>query len=159
YIYEGLLGYTCRRVTGVQVGLVGAPGAEPEIPLAVLEELARRHPAPAALAGAVLAWLKEDQPAAKPPSVNALAKLLGAAPTEDDDRQLRAVTGGDDALRERLRRFAPAVRRDLRDRPTVLLDGGLLVVETPSRRNAGAHYTPRSLAEEVVQHALEPLCY
>ena len=37
--------------------------------------------------------------------------------------------------------------------------GGLLVVETPSRKNAGAHYTPRSLAEEVVRYALEPLVY
>ena len=32
-------------------------------------------------------------------------------------------------------------------------------VETPSRKNAGAHYTPRSLAEEVVLHALQPLVY
>ena len=32
-------------------------------------------------------------------------------------------------------------------------------VETPSRKNAGAHYTPRSLAEEVVKYALEPLVY
>ncbi|SHJ43612.1 Methyltransferase domain-containing protein [Tessaracoccus bendigoensis DSM 12906] len=37
--------------------------------------------------------------------------------------------------------------------------GGLLVVETPSRKNAGAHYTPKALAEEVVRHALEPLVY
>ncbi|MBN9619482.1 MAG: N-6 DNA methylase, partial [Actinobacteria bacterium] len=37
--------------------------------------------------------------------------------------------------------------------------GGLLVKETPSRKNAGAHYTPKSLAEEVVLHALQPLCY
>ena len=37
--------------------------------------------------------------------------------------------------------------------------GGLVVVETPSRRNAGAHYTPRSLAEEVVKYALEPVVY
>ena len=41
----------------------------------------------------------------------------------------------------------------------VVEPGGLLVVETPSRRNAGAHYTPRSLAEEVVHYALEPLVY
>ena len=27
------------------------------------------------------------------------------------------------------------------------------------RRNTGTHYTPRKLAEEVVQHALEPLLY
>jgi hypothetical protein len=37
YIYEGLLGYSCARVSGeVQVGLVGAAGAEPVVPLAVL---------------------------------------------------------------------------------------------------------------------------
>jgi hypothetical protein len=160
YIYEGLLGYTCARVAGgVQVGLVGAPGAEPEIPLATLEELAARHRTPTALANAMLAWVKVDQPAAKPSSATALAKLLGAGPTDDDDRQLRAATADDDALRERLRPFARALRRDLRDRPVVLLDGGLLVTETPSRRHAGAHYTPRALAEEVVQYALEPLCF
>ena len=37
--------------------------------------------------------------------------------------------------------------------------GGQIVVETPSRATAGAHYTPRSLAEEVVRYALEPLVF
>ncbi|MFD0382416.1 Eco57I restriction-modification methylase domain-containing protein [Streptomyces stramineus] len=32
-------------------------------------------------------------------------------------------------------------------------------METPSRASAGAHYTPRDLAEEVVRYALEPLVY
>ena len=40
-----------------------------------------------------------------------------------------------------------------------MVAGGLLVKETPSRKNAGAHYTPKSLAEDVVLHALQPLCY
>ena len=65
----------------------------------------------------------------------------------------------DPDLRERLRPFIGAIRRDLRDRPTVFQPGGLVVVETPSRATAGAHYTPKSLATEVVQHALEPLVY
>lgn len=159
YIYEGLLGYTCTRATGIQVGLLGALGAEPEIPLATLEQLADTHPKPAGLAAAIVGWVKEHQPAATPPSANALAKLLAAEPDEDADRQLRAVTGDDDHMRERLRRWATIIRRDLRGRPTVVLDGGLLVTETPSRRNAGAHYTPKDLAEQVVKHALEPLCY
>ena len=34
------------------------------------------------------------------------------------------------------------IRLDLRGRPFVVLDGGLMVRETPSRKNAGAHYTP-----------------
>jgi methylase of polypeptide subunit release factors len=157
-----------RRATGrydawvsgdTQVGLVGASGAEPEIPLTVLENLADDHPTPAALAAAIIAWVKDNQPAAAPPRANALAKLLAAEPGEDADRQLRAVTADDDQLRARLYRWATITRRDLRDRPTVVLDRGLLVTETPSRRNAGAHYTPRNLAEEVVKHALEPLCY
>ena len=67
--------------------------------------------------------------------------------------------GGPEQLRERLRPFLGAIRRDLRGRPTVFLPGGLVVVETPSRATAGAHYTPKSLATEVVQHALEPLVY
>lgn len=159
-MYEGLLGYTCTRVTGdVQVGLVGTAGAEPEIPLAALAELAAQHNTPVAMAGAILAWVKEHQPGASPPTANALAKLLAAEPPEDADRQLRAVTGDDSELRVRLRRWATITRRDLRDRLLVVLDGGLLVTESPSRRNTGTHYTPKDLAEEVVRHALEPLCY
>ncbi|MBT8224278.1 MAG: N-6 DNA methylase [Dactylosporangium sp.] len=161
YIYEGLLGYSCIRVSDqVILGLKGTSGAEPEIPLHILEDLADTHPTPKALAGAIITWLKDDQPAAKPPTATTLAKQLSATDGRDTaDRHLRALTGGDEQLRTRLLRWAGITRPDLRDRPTVVLDGGLLVVETPSRRNAGAHYTPRSLAEEVVHHALEPLCY
>ena len=159
YIYEGLLGYSCTRVIGdTQVGLIGATGSEPEVPLTVLERLADANRAPVKLAAAIIAWLKEHQPAATPPSANALAKRLAAPPGDDADRMLRAVTDDDD-LRARLLRWATITRPDLRERPTVVPEGGLLVTETPSRRNAGAHYTPKSLAEEVVKHALEPLCY
>jgi hypothetical protein len=40
----------------------------------------------------------------------------------------------------------------------VVVPGGVIVVETPSRASAGA-YTPRSLAEEVIRYALEPLVF
>jgi N-6 DNA Methylase len=149
YIYEGLLGYSCKDVEEVIVGLIGKAGEEPEIPLRVLEELAD--------AAKIEAWVKENQPAATLPSRAALAKALRAEP-EDADRALRAVTS-DVELRERLRPFIGVIRRDLRDRPTVMLPGGMLVVETPSRATAGAHYTPKDLAETVVRYALEPLVY
>jgi type I restriction-modification system DNA methylase subunit len=158
YIYEGLLGYTCNRVDEVHVGLVGIAGSEPEISLTLLERLAEQHVTPTALAKAVIAWLNEHQPGAVAPSVNALAKLLTSAPGEDADRHLRALTA-DKELRDRLRHWATVTRPDLRGRPTVVQAGGLLVTETPSRKNAGAHYTPRDLAERVALHALEPLCY
>ena len=115
---------------------------------------------PDALANAIINWAKNDQPAAVPPTKSALAKAIrDSAEVEDADRALRAVVPADPGLRERLRPFVGAIRRDLRDRPTVFQPGGLVVVETPSRATAGAHYTPKSLATEVVQHALEPLVY
>ncbi|MGH3785208.1 MAG: DNA methyltransferase, partial [Pseudonocardiaceae bacterium] len=58
-----------------------------------------------------------------------------------------------------MRPFIGIIRRDLRNRPLVVVPGGVLVIETPSRATAGAHYTPRSLAEEVVRYALEPLVF
>lgn len=160
YIYEGLLGYTCTVVTdAAQLGLLGAAGNEPEIPLAVLEDLASRHTTPASLVSAILSWVKENQPAAKPASAAAYIKALTRPEGHDAaERHLRAVTD-DEELRAQLLGWMPITRRDLRGRPTIVLAGGLLVTETPSRRNAGAHYTPRDLAEKVVHHALEPLCY
>lgn len=159
YIYEGLLGYSCADVDEVTVGLIGKEGEEPEIPLATLESLAVAKPKDTALAEAILAWAKENQPAATPPSKAALAKAIRESEhVEDADRALRAVTT-DASLRDRLRPFIGIIRRDLRDRPLVVVPDGVLVVESPSRATAGAHYTPRSLAEEVVLYALEPLVY
>ena len=157
YIYEGLLGYSCEDVTEVTVGLIGKAGEEPEIPLASLEALRAAKQADAAFAAAIESWVKEDQAAATLPSKSALAKAIRTEP-EDTDRALRAVTS-DVVLRDRLRPFIGIIRRDLRDRPTVMLPGGVLVVETPSRASAGAHYTPKDLAEDVVRYALEPLVY
>lgn len=159
YIYEGLLGYTCTRAEETILGLLGKEGEEPEVPLSVLNELAEQHAEDADLAGAIIAWLKEDQPGAKPPTCKTLAKTLVAGDTMPDaDRALLAVTR-DETLRADLRPWIGVIRRDLRGRPVVIQQGGLVVTETPSRRNAGAHYTPRSLAEEVVRYALEPLVY
>lgn len=159
YIYEGLLGYTACRAEEIILGLPGREGDEPEIPLEVLDDLAEEHADDPALASAILAWVKDNQPSATPPTKSALAKALTAGDSmEDAERSLLAVSRDEDA-RDRLRPWVGAIRRDLRGRPTVVLPDGLYVAETPSRRNAGAHYTPRSLAEEVVRYALEPLVF
>ena len=136
YIYEGLLGYTCARAAETVLGLRGKEGEETEVPLSVLEGLAEAHSDDADLAGV----------------------LAARDATSDVEGLLFAVTRDED-LRESLRPWIGAIRTDLRGRPVVVQRGGLLVVETPSRKNAGAHYTPRSLAEEVVRHALEPLVH
>ena len=161
YIYEGLLGYTCIRAEETTLGMLGKEGEEPEVPLSLLEDLAEEHAGDTDLAEAFIAWLKEHQPSAKPPTTNALAKAFRTGDAMDEaeaERALLTVTRDAD-LREELRPWIGAIRRDLRGRPVVILPGGLVVTETPSRRNAGAHYTPRSLAEDVVCHALEPLVF
>ena len=159
YIYEGLLGYTAVNVDEVHLGLRGAAGEEPEIPLSILEALAVDPRDPKALAAGILAWVERDQPAAKPQSAAAIAKAIGAQNEANVVSALTQIVGHNRELRDRILPWLPLVRQDLRGRPMVMLGGGLMVKETPSRRNSGTHYTPRSLAEEVVLHALQPICY
>lgn len=161
YIYEGLLGYTCAPVTDdVVVGLVGKDGEEPEITLTQLNELREGASSPKAFVDKLIAWVKKDQPAAAMKTTNQLVKLADAPVDEAELRRLLTpVAGHDPELLADLTRWGNMIRRDLRGIPLVVPPGGLVVVETPSRRNAGAHYTPRSLAEEVVKYALEPVVY
>ena len=159
YIYEGLLGYTAVTVGEIYLGLQGTRGEEPEISLAELERLAAANTVPKKLAEAVRAHIERDQPSAKPKSAAAIAKDIGAQTEPNVISALAQAVGDDTDLRERVLPWLGIVRQDLRGRPFVVLDGGLMVKETPSRKNAGAHYTPKSLAREVVLHALQPLCY
>mgnify|MGYP000971852113 CR=1 FL=1 len=159
YIYEGLLGYTTTRVDEAYVGLKGIAGAEPEIPLATLEELRHANADAKPFAAALREWVAADQPAAKAQSAAAIARGLSAEIDPGAVSALSQAVGGDADLIDRIKPFLGIIRHDLRSRPYVVDSGGLLVKETPSRKNAGAHYTPKSLAEEVVLHALQPLCY
>lgn len=159
YIYEGLLGYTAVTVGETYLGLQGTRGEEPEISLAELERLAAANTAPKKMADAIRAHVEGDQPSAKPQSAAAIAKGMGAQIEPSVISGLAQAVGDDTALRERVLPWLGIMRQDLRSRPFVVLDGGLMVKETPSRKNAGAHYTPKSLAREVVLHALQPLCY
>lgn len=158
YIYEGLLGYSCSNASEVVLGLMGKEGNEPEVPLSVLEALRAGTNDNSELAAAIVKWVKDNRPASTALEKGKIKQLLAAAPALDADRLLRAVTR-DEGLRERLLPWTGIIRPDLRGRPTVFLPGGRYVTETSSRKNTGAHYTPRSLAEEVVRYALEPLVF
>src|SRR5690606_19398155 len=158
YVYEGLLSFEGLRADTVVVGLVGKEGLEEEVPLATLEAAAAQAPDLEALA----ATLAEQYRDSKLGTPKALAKKL--APLEGMDREearkkLLAVTGGDSATAERLLPFYGIIRADLRGLPVVIMPGELYVTESPLRKNTGTHYTPRSLAEQIVEGALEPLVY
>ncbi len=51
------------------------------------------------------------------------------------------------------------MRRDSFGTPLVVTPGSVFVTAGTDRRQTGTHYTPRSLTEPVVQHALDPLVY
>jgi hypothetical protein len=157
YVYEGLLSFEGFRAADTVVGLIGKEGQENEVSLTELERLA----APAADVPALAETLHETYKDSRIGSPRALAKAL--TPLPDDQRQvaetkLYAVTK-DHTLVQRLLPFYGIIRRDLRDDPVVILPGALYVTESKLRKNTGTHYTPRFLAEQIVEGALEPLVY
>lgn len=62
-------------------------------------------------------------------------------------------------LGENLAALDPLLRRDDSGRPVIIPPGGRFLAPSSRRTATGAYYTPRSLAEEIVQHTLEPLVY
>ncbi|WP_182885191.1 Eco57I restriction-modification methylase domain-containing protein [Microbispora sp. H10885] len=156
YVYEGLLSFEGHRATDTVVGLVGKPGLEEEVELSHLEPLAT------SVGDGLAAKLAELYKPSGIGTAAAIAKRL--APMAEAEkvealRKLLAVTGGDRELAERLLPFYGIIRHDLRELPTVVLPGALYVTESALRKNTGTHYTPRFLAEQVVEGALEPLVY
>ena len=153
YVYEGLLSFEGFRAAEVVVGLIGKEGREEEVPLAVVENMAA-SPDPAAR----FAETYKDSGIG---SVRALTLKL--APLSADERahaetKLYAVTQ-DRAVVQRLLPLYRLIRQDLRGDPVVILPGHLYVTESALRASTGTHYTPRFLAEQVAEGALEPLVY
>ncbi|QES57130.1 hypothetical protein DEJ51_25535 [Streptomyces venezuelae] len=157
YVYEGLLSYQGRRAEDTIVGLVGKAGLEAEVLLTRLESLSRAEGD-----GLSAALAEEYNKTTGLGSAAKVTKLL--EPLADVDRaaarsKLLAATGSDAELTERLLPFYRLIRRDLRDLPVVIGAGGLYVTESSLRKNTGTHYTPKSLAQQVADGALEPLVY
>ncbi|MFF5584435.1 Eco57I restriction-modification methylase domain-containing protein [Streptomyces hygroscopicus] len=158
YVYEGLLSYDGERAVETMVGLIGPAGMEHEVPLRELESLAASVKDTKALAKKIHDTWKEPKP---PASVARLEKLLVPAKGEAaaEAKRLLQAASRDAALTERLLPFFGLLRRDLRGLPVVIAAGSLFVTESSLRKNTGTHYTPKTLAEEVVTHALQPLVY
>lgn len=148
HVYEGLLDHTAVRTFDAALGVVG-PTAE-EVTLGALEELRARGED---VLAEHLHKLKVRSTAA------GVAKAMAATPDPDRVARLLAVCDNDPELRDRILPFLGLVRDDLRGDPRVFLPGALYVTKALERRSSGTYYTPRSLAEEVVKHALDPVCY
>jgi len=163
YVYEGLLSYDGFRAVETMVGLVGRAGQEAEVPLAELERLAvsgvrAGRAGITDLAGKLAETYKKSGIGSRAAVERRLALLTKGA-REEALRKLLAVTGGERSLAERLLPWYGIVRRDLRGLPVVIQAGSLYVTESPLRKHTGTTYTPRFLAEQVVEGALEALVY
>src|SRR5581483_7599210 len=136
HVYEGLLDRTVRRASDIVLGLEGKE--EPEI---LLSELRTRSEKPD-----FLDWLCDETGRTRKGIENALAE-----------------TTVEDPLRwpewEQVAPFAGLVRRDDNGDPCVIPAGSIYVTAGAARRQTGTQYTPRSLTESVVEHALEPIVY
>ncbi|GAA0843151.1 Eco57I restriction-modification methylase domain-containing protein [Streptosporangium amethystogenes subsp. fukuiense] len=160
YVYEGLLSFEGFRAADTVVGLIGKAGKEAEVELTDLENLAAGFGGTTGEGfAAKLAELYRDSGFGTAGAVARKLTPLDAAGELEATRKLLAATGGDAELARRLLPFAGIIRDDLRGLPLVILPGTLYVTESALRKNTGTHYTPRKLAEEVVEGALEPLIY
>ncbi|WP_255949936.1 Eco57I restriction-modification methylase domain-containing protein [Streptomyces odontomachi] len=148
HVYEGLLEYGCRW-TGDEayVGLSFGRDKKYEavLPLARLEEWA---------AAGTLAEGVAAASGTKPATVTAALAKSGTVTAE-----LETACGSDAALIERAVAFSGLYGIDLRGEPKVWPEGSVVVVRSSNRRDTGTHYTPKPLAEEIVEHTLAPLCY
>lgn len=151
HCYEGLLDHGCAPVDELAVGLVGPEGNEPEFTVTELEAQLATGP------DSLCEWLSDKTRCNK--KATALEKLLKDEPSGVDLARLRVACGHDDDTVARVLPFWGLIRPDLRGLPVVLLPGSQFVTQTSTRRNMGAQYTTKALAEEVVQYALEPLVY
>ncbi len=147
HVYEGLLDHTAMRLTEHALALNGR--LEPELRLGTIEQWAEQ--------GDEL--LHGELAKATGRSVKAIAKDLGDELTDEQRARLRAACGSDETLLSRIAPYHALLRADLRGDPLVLPAGSLFVTQALDRRDSGTYYTPRQLAEEVVQHALDPIVY
>ena len=147
HVYEGLLDHTAVRISDTALGLSGK--LEPELTLGDLDAWAQ--------AGATVLADKLAKETGR--SAKAITKALAQEIAPEQRSRLRAACGSDDDLYARVAPYHGLLRSDLRGDPLVFLPGALYVTQALDRRSSGTYYTPRQLAEEVVQHALDPIAY
>ncbi len=153
YVYEGLLELEVRTATEVVLGLLRArdwpKGKEPsELPLSAADE-----------------WLADVPPRLadrlKPRTGRSPSVLEQALERVLEQHELTALRRAvaDEELVARIRPLAGVLRWDELGRPAITLPGRRYVAPSTRRASTGAHYTPRELAEDVADNALEPLVY
>lgn len=161
YVYEGLLDQDARTaedwVLSIAVSDKNLRKNGPEVFLTDLEAQHSRGKE------ALATWLVEQMKAAGGNRSKASILKALTPPTGDDAqryaRLVREACGNDDIASSRVMPYCRLLRMDPRDLPVVYPPGSLYLTDSSARANTGAVYTPRFLAEQVVETTLEALVY
>ena len=148
HVYEGLLDHTARRAREPMLGLKGAKGLEPEVAISQLEALRQPHG---------LDWAALSDLTGR--ASKAMQREFAQQPDFMQNAKLYSATQNDETLLQRVLPWQGLLREDSFGNPVVIPAGSLFVTSGSDRRATGTHYTPRSLTEPMVQHALEPLVF
>ena len=148
HVYEGMFDHQAVRVDEPYLGLEGAAGLEPEVPLSRLK-------AAASDTDGLVAALRE----ATKRSESALRKRLAVDLDAGERERLMVACGNDHELFNQVRPYAGLLREDAWGYPLVYPANTLLVTAGFNSRSTQTYYTPRALAEGMVRYTLEPLAY
>jgi hypothetical protein len=136
HVYEGLLDHTARRATEILLSLEGKEA--PDVPLS---ELVRRSEQPG-----FVEWLADETGR----TAKAIQKALSDSSVDDPDRGPEWQLVG---------RFSLLARCDDNGNPCIVPADSIYVTAGVARRQTGTQYTPKTLTESVVEHALSPQVY
>jgi hypothetical protein len=147
HVYEGLLDHSAVRNDEVALGLIGKN--EPEIALELIElEATQGQNHLVTYLGAVAGL-----------STKAVEHALTVEPAAHDLDRLTSACDNDQTVAARIAPYLGLLRFDLARLPVVYMPDSMYVTLSSDRRSSGTYYTPRVLAEEIVQHTLQPLVY
>jgi hypothetical protein len=150
YAYEGLLERTVARVGDVTVELeAGARAKDARLTLGELESA--RLDGKANVTRLLVDRSKRSQ--------SAIEKELAAQVEPQQSTRLLSACRGDVELRDRLEPYVRLLRTDPWGYPLVHPKDAFVVVRGADRRESGAHYTPKSLTEPIVEETLTPLVF
>ncbi len=147
YVYEGLLDRTVGRVPELTLEFDGSKAANnPWVALSELDELS----------DVKKIELIHDRAGI---STARIVNQLDVKMDEAASNRLLASCQGNLNLFEKLKRFGRLLKTDSWGYPLVYPAGSFAVTSGTSRKETGAHYTPKSLTELVVREALIPIVY
>ena len=150
YIYEGLLEKTAIRASEISLDLSATKNAKkPWVTYDELETAVKEG------VKTVEKLLKDRTGSSASRIKNDLAKTVDEAAAD----KLLTACHGDQLLRDNIKPYFHLLRIDPWGYPLVYPKNTFMVAAGIDRRETGTHYTPKSLTEEIVKWAIEPITY